>query len=306
MRTRHHPHRFRSLAALLSGLLIPAVAPAAKPTPPPAVSVSAANYAKTPWDELRRRAAERGQFNPATPSTEPLTTPQTYVFAPGELYESNVSYADVCRLLETALAKKGYRNVADAQERIAAADKIDLILRISSGRREWRMPSVRTAGLTWRQGLINLQRTTRHVGRAENILKDYYAGGDDDALSLAAAVQSVSAGSGVVAASQGGVPPGLYEGTRDFFLLVVDAFSYQELLEKQANARRQWTTFIALPREKQDSFAAVLPTMLKVATPYFGETTTGLQVFNDARASVKLGELQILESDVKAAPKKNK
>lgn len=306
MRTRHHSHKFSSLAALLCGLLIPLVAPAAKPTPPPAVSVSAANYAKTPWDELRRRAAERGQFNPATPSTEPLATPQTYVFAPGELYESDVPYAEICRQLESALALKGYRNAADTKDHIARPDKIDLILRISSGGREWRMPTVRTVGLTWRQGLVNLHRTTRHIGRAENIQKDYYAGGDDDALSMAAAAQSSSAGSGLVAASQGSVHPGLYEGTRDFFLLVVDAFSYQELLEKQAYARRQWTTFIALPREKHDSFAAVLPTMLKVATPYFGETTTGLQVFNDSRASVNLGELQILDSDVKPSPEKNK
>jgi len=149
---------------------------------------------------------------------------------------------------------------------------------------------------------VNLQRTPRQIGRAENILKDHYAGGDDDALSQVAAAQSASAGSGIVDASHGGVDPSLYAGTRDFFLLVVDAFSYRDLLEKQAYARRQWTTFIALPREKHDSFAIVLPAMLKVATPYFGETTSGLQVFNDARASVKLGELQVLETNVKASP----
>ena len=304
MHTSRHPHKFTPLAAVLCGLFAPIAAPAAKPAPLPPVSVSAANYANTTWDELRRRATARGQLNPATPSTEPLATPRTYVFAPGELYESDVPYADVCRQLETALAPKGYLNAADAQGRINHPDKIDLILRVSSGSREWRLPVVRTAGLTWRQGLVNLQRTTRHIGRAENILKDYYAGGDDDALPQAAAAQSAAAGSGIVAASQGGVPPSLYDGTRDFFLLVVDAFSYKELLEKQAHARRQWTTFIALPREKHASFAAVLPTMLKVATPYFGETTTGLQIFNDARAKVKLGELQVLETDIKTSPAK--
>jgi len=302
MRPKYRLRQFLPLAAVLGGLLASISAPAAKPAPPPAVSVSAANYAKTPWDELRRRAAERGQFNPATPSLEPLAIPRTYVFSPGELYESDVSYEDVCRQLETSLASKGYINAADAQGRIAHPDKIDLILRVSSGGRQWSRPIVRTTSLTWRQGLVNLQRTPRQIGRAENILKDHYAGGDDDALSQVAAAQSASAGSGIVDASHGGVDPSLYAGTRDFFLLVVDAFSYRDLLEKQAYARRQWTTFIALPREKHDSFAIVLPAMLKVATPYFGETTSGLQVFNDARASVKLGELQVLETNVKASP----
>jgi hypothetical protein len=45
--------------------------------------------------------------------------------------------------------------------------------------------------------------------------------------------------------------------------------------------------------------------MLRVATPYFGETTRGLQMFTDARATVKLGELQVIDADVKpAAPHK--
>ena len=48
----------------------------------------------------------------------------------------------------------------------------------------------------------------------------------------------------------------------------------------------------------------MLDPMLRVATPYFGENTAGLQMFNDARATVNLGELQILESDVKMPEKK--
>jgi hypothetical protein len=30
--------------------------------------------------------------------------------------------------------------------------------------------------------------------------------------------------------------------------------------------------------------------MLRSAAPYWGETTSGLQVFNDARAEVRIGE----------------
>lgn len=90
-------------------------------------------------------------------------------------------------------------------------------------------------------------------------------------------------------------------GTRDFFLLVVDAFSYQDLLKQQAKAPRLWTTFVALPQEEPQTFSQVLATMLRVATPCFGETTRGLQMFIDARATVKLGEPEVLDADVKAA-----
>jgi len=296
----------RPIAAALGSLLFISSAAAAKPAPPMPVSVSAANYANVPWDELRRRVAELGQLNPETPATAPLATPRTYVFAPGEFYESDVTYADLCRQLEAALAKKGFINAADAQDRIARPDQIDLILRLSSGGREWRLPKVRTENLTWRQGLVNTHQSTRNLVGAARTSFDHYSGGRDDALSLVAAAHKTTAGTGIADSSQGGVQPGVYGHTRDYFLLVIDAFSYQELLEKQFNARRQWTTFIALPREEHDSFAAVLPTMLKVATPYFGETTTGLQVFNDARATVKLGELQILETDVKAPTSQKK
>lgn len=296
--------KFLFLAGALCLTSSSLAAPSDKPAPTLPVSVSAANYVNAPWDELRRRVGDQAQLNPVSPETQPLSTPQTYVFAPGELYESDVSYEDLCRQLEAALAKKGYRNAANTEGRVARPDKIDLILRLSSGGRQWRNPKVRVENLTWQQGLVNHQRTTRHIGGPHNISFDHYAGGNDDALAGAGAAQSAAAGTGVTDGSQVGALPGLYDSTRDFFLLVVDAFSYKELLEKQSRARREWSTFIALPREDHNSFAAVLPTLLKVATPYFGETTTGLQVFNDARATVKIGELQVIDTDVRAAPGK--
>ena len=67
--------------------------------------------------------------------------------------------------------------------------------------------------------------------------------------------------------SQGATDPDAYGSTREFFLLVVDAFSYQDLLKKQAKAPRLWTTFVALPQEEKQTFSQVLATMLRVATP---------------------------------------
>lgn len=39
----------------------------------------------------------------------------------------------------------------------------------------------------------------------------------------------------------------------------------------------------------------MLNTTLRVTTPYFGETTTGRQMFNDARAEVLVGEATVVE-----------
>jgi hypothetical protein len=79
----------------------------------------------------------------------------------------------------------------------------------------------------------------------------------------------------------------------------VDAFSYAELKEKGDRAKRLWTTFVAAPRQPNQKFSDVLTTMLKVATPYFGESTSGLQMYNDARATVTIREMEILDSSVK-------
>lgn len=35
--------------------------------------------------------------------------------------------------------------------------------------------------------------------------------------------------------------------------------------------------------------------MLRVAAPYFGEMMTGLQIFNDARAEVLVGQATVIE-----------
>jgi hypothetical protein len=303
----HSRRQLVLLSTLLAGLLHPAGAADAIParTPLP-VSVSSANYAGTRWDEIRRIVADPAQVNPAEIALEPRATPQTYVFAPGELYESDVPYEELCRQLEGALAKKGFINAADAQGRVAAPDKIDLILRLSSGGRRWRNPTVRTDKLTWDQGLTAEHRSTRSLLGGQ-MSWDNRAGGNDDALATAIAEQGKigSTTGGTVESTQGATAANAYQSTREFFLLVVDAFGYQDLLKKQAKAPRLWTTFVALPQEEKQTFSQVLATMLRVATPYFGETTRGLQMFTDARATVKLGELEVLDADVKpAAPAK--
>lgn len=294
----HSYYKIILIPAVLGGILNLAAAPAARTAPALPVSVSSANYVGTPRDELRRVLADKPQANPVALAVEPLTTPQTYVFTPGELYESDVPYEEICRQLNGALAKKGYHNAADAQGRIARPDKIDLILRISSGGRRWREPTVRADNLSWRQGLVERHVTPLSVGGAQ-VSWEHRSGGNDDALAGAIQAQNTGAAASIGDSSQVGVQFGGYDSTRDFFLLVVDAFGYQDLLEKQSRAQRRWTTFVALPREDYRNFSEVLGTMLRVATPYFGETTRGLQMFTDARATVKLGELEIIDDNVR-------
>lgn len=300
----HYYQKLLLILSVLGGLLNLVAAPANRPAPALPVSVSSANYAGTSREELRRLAADSPQINPEARVAERLATPQAYVFAPGELYESDVSYDEVCRQLAITLAQKGYLNSADAHGRIAQPNKIDLILRISSGGRRWREPTVRVDNLSWRQGLVDRHLSPLTVGGAQAAW-EHRSGGNDDALAGAIQAHNSGASASVGDASQVGVQFGGYDSTRDFFLLVVDAFGYQDLLEKQSRAQRHWTTFVALPREDHRNYSEVLGTMLRVATPYFGETTRGLQMFTDARASVKLGELEILDSDVRPpAPEK--
>ena len=82
-----------------------------------------------------------------------------------------------------------------------------------------------------------------------------------------------------------------YGETRNFHLIVVDAFDYAELKAKGKAATRLWTTFVAAPKEPGRQFGDVIATLLRAAGPYWGETTSGMQVFNDTRAEVKIGEI---------------
>lgn len=299
----------------------PAAQTTAKPRQPAPVSVSSANYANTPIDELRRLEAEKLKANPVTPTLQPLDKPQRYVFMPGELSESDLTYEQICERLAPPLEKKGFVNATDAQGRVIQPDKVDLVLRVHAGERLWLNPTVRTDQLTWRDGMIPRPRGRSLTTLGGTVMWDSRAGGNDAALGAGAANENapragfgsaaaVPAGgapeysSGMVSATQGTGDQSYYDATREYYLIVVDAFKHSDLMEQGKDAKRQWTTFVAAPRQPGQKFSDVLETMLRVATPYFGENTAGLQMYNDARATVKIREMEVLESDVKPAPNK--
>lgn len=283
---------------------------------PAPVSVSSINYRTTSREEQLRIDVEKKHVNPLSPDLTKLSRPQRYVFLPGEIYENDLSYEEICHRLASALAKKGFINATDDRGRVIAPQEVDLILRIHAGERTWRQPTARISSLTWRDGLVERPRGRTITMLGGDVLWESRSGGNDDALGAAAANENARGfGYGSSAATPAGGNPlsaaasingsalgDDYESTREFYLIVVDAFSYAELQKEGDKAKRLWTTFLAAPRQHGEKFSDVLNTLLRVGTPYFGETTEGLQMFNDARATVIPGEIRVIEQDV-ALPK---
>jgi hypothetical protein len=83
--------------------------------------------------------------------------------------------------------------------------------------------------------------------------------------------------------SNGGAP-------RDYCLVVVEAFKFDDVWRKKDGARCIWATFIAVPLHTGQQFSAMLPTMARTAMPYFGTTTSGLQMQLVPPGKVILGE----------------
>lgn len=265
------------------------------------VSVSSANYRETPRDEIVRLVRGKNAVNPAPRELAPLAAPRHFVFIAGEIFPADLTYDALCRLLTPELAKKGYINAADEQGRIAAPQKVTLMLRVNYGVSLWRNPVVRTEHISWDEGLVGKvhdSRSLTHLGG--DVVWNNRAGGNDDALDAGAKNDANTssfwgsgggAATGTATLSTNDASTGAYDSTREFNLIVVDAFDYAELKFKGKSAQTLWTTFIAAPVERGQKFSQALTAMLRSAAPYWGETTPGLQVFNDARAEVRIGEV---------------
>lgn len=282
------------------------------------VSVSSANYRETPRDQLVLLNNKPNALNPDAKPLTPLATPRHFIFLPGEVFEADLTYEEVCERLTPALATKGYINGADAQGLIKDPAKVTMVLRVSFGARPWRLPTVRTEQLAWRDGMQPRTRDPRSLNNlGGDTVFENRAGGADGAL--AAAAQNVgntnsawgggARGGGAAAGANPAISASTvtsataiasiseYDGTRDFDLIVIDAFDYAELKSKGKSATRLWTTFVAAPSESGKKFSASLVALLRAAGPFWGETTSGMQVYNDTRAEVKIGEIIEVKPD---------
>ena len=291
------------------------------------VSVSAANYRTTPREELVRAVElDQAAVNPDAPALQALKQPQYFFFIPGEIFDADLRYEQVTEILTAALAKKGYINGADPLGIIREPGKITLALRVNYGTLPWRLPTVRSQDITWYDGMVPRPRGMGLHNLGGERTWDQRAGGNDETFAAIAANDTAAAssvygggggkggggssGSGNTgAASVAGPnlgsaasPVGGYGSTRDFHIIVVDAFDYQELKKEGKSARRLWTTFVSAPKEPKQKFSAVAETLARNAIPYFGETTKGLQVYSDVRAELRIGEL--VEVKDEPAPEK--
>ena len=278
------------------------------------VSVSSANYRENSREVVSQSVHAANALNPPPRELKPLPAPKYFIFLPGEIFPADLNYEQVCGFLTSALAKKNYLNAADAKGVVREPTKVSLMLRVNFGVSLWRLPTVRTEHITWDEGLVGKPHDSRsltHLGG--DIVWNNRAGGNDDALDAGAKNESAKGLFGGSAGSSGGAPtppsftyadssPTTYESTREFNLIVVDAFDYAELKSKGKLAKALWTTFVAAPVERGQKFSDVLSTMLRSAAPYWGETTHGLQIFDDARAEVIIGKAV----EVKEASKSSK
>jgi hypothetical protein len=220
--------RFAALSVLL--LLAFVAVRAGKPAPAPAheIIVSAANYAQTPPDVLEKLFRKPADLPDAPPPTAPTARPlQQYQFLRGEVFESDLAYDDVCKLLVPALATKNLRNTFDQS-------KVDLVLRVSFGGRRWRDPFVREGDLEWKHGLVPRRRGAALSATAA---WDDRAGGDEAALrqteQTLTEMYPNSDAEGMADRLIGGLP------TEDYFLVVVDAFEVAALKAKGNHAPRE-------------------------------------------------------------------
>lgn len=274
------------------------------------VSVSSANYRETPREILLQRVGAKNSLNPPESELLPLKEPRYFVFIAGEIFPADLDYETVCGLLTPALAKKNFINAADSKGIIREPQKVTLMLRVNYGVSLWRLPVVRTEHIAWDEGLVGKPHDSRsltHLGG--DIAWNARAGGNDDALDAGAKNESAnslfggaggSSSTGPAAApySYAAAAPTAYESSREFNLIVVDAFDYAELKTQGKSAKTLWTTFVAAPVERGQKFSRALDAMLRSAGPFWGETTSGMQVFNDARAEVKIGEVVEVKENV--------
>lgn len=271
-----NPRFARALASCLL-LVSPAMAGADRGAPPVEIIVSSANYATTPPKELSRiLRRDEDITDPALLPALPVSaTPHYYVFNEGESFASDLKYPQVCRLLLPALARKNYLNASNP-------DLIKFVLRVSWGARLWRDPIVRASDLEWRHGL-----TVRRKGTAlgADVVWDPRAGGDEDTL------REIERQVGTDFADHliGSKP------VEDYFLIVVDAFDYADLMARKNQTTRVWTTFIAVPARKEQKLSDVAAAMIEKAAPYFGETAPGRVRFTDREGKVQIGEAVVVE-----------
>ncbi len=278
------------------------------------VSVSAANYSRLSYGELYARVHDPDNARPEVPAVQKAAEPLYYFLVPGEIYPNDVPLDTVYRELENALESRGYFNVVYQLRAGRMPPRIDYLLRVHYGVRLWLRPIVRTDKITWGNDGIVANRymaflqydpmTDPRVGLSPEEIARLHAafahlaqGASGPGANTAQALAFGSEMDDRLSREFG------QEGkvSRDFCLVVVEAFKFDDVRATNRKAPCIWATFIAVPVEEGMKFSNVLRAMLRTAQPYFGETTHGLQVYEVPPGRVLMGTPVELPTPLKAS-----
>ena len=275
---------------------------------PVPVTVSAANYSKLSEEELYARV-NNDPIN-AHPVAPPVTVPAKpayYLLLAGEVYPSDVRLDDVSRELETSLEPRGLFNAIYQERAGHIPGKIDYLIRIHYGKRPWLVPIVRRDRVTWgddglvanryKMNLMSVSSYDPRVGlspeqelQIDQALSSLRNFGIGRSFPAAAFYNSASLWSSF------GMDKQLWrdfaaddQESRDYYLVMVEAFRMDDVRLMDRRAPCVWATFIAVPADRGQKFSEVLRPMVQTATPYFGETTHGLQAYEVPPGKVFLG-----------------
>jgi hypothetical protein len=270
------------------------------------VTVSAANYSRLSDEELYARVVnDPVNAHPEAPAIPKPTKPLFYLLLPGEIYPNDITLGNVYRELEVSLEQKGYFNAVYQMRAGHMPPRIDYLLRIHYGERPWLTPIVRKDRVTW--GNDGLVASKYKMNLMSDSSYDPRIGlSQEEVMNLQRALASLNTfGMGPSPAeninfgsSWGSFGTNMQlwrdfgengQESRDFFLLVVEAFKTDDVMTMKKKAPCIWATFIAVPANRGQKFSGVLRAMIQTATPYFGETTHGLQAYEVPPGKVFVG-----------------
>jgi hypothetical protein len=281
------------------------------------VSVSAANYSRLSDEQLYNELHAPVAAPAAAPDAPKAPAPHGYLLMPGEVYPNDVPMGAVYREVDLALGRVGYVD-CDLEKRAGRVPPaIDYLLRVHYGKRPWFNPSVRGDRITW--GNDGLVASRYRLGLMSDWERDSREGQSPQDLAAVRRMFAVlGSGFGMGGGSAGGperltraptensmqqsdmalAGPMMQElessAASDYFLIVVEAFRFDDVERMDKKAPCVWAVFIAVPAEGDRRFSDVLRSMLQAGAPYFGETTHGLQVFQVPAGKVIMGSPEVV------------
>jgi hypothetical protein len=264
------------------------------------ISVSAANYSQASGEDLYMRVNGTPNTHPAPFEAVQPTEPLFYAFVPAD-YSGDVSMETVYRELATPLAHRGYFNIVYQVKAGLLPKRIDYLLRVHCGELQWRTPTVRTDKVTW--GDDDLMPNWHGTSMKSGNLIGPYSHWDPRAGMTPAEVASLAAyfqqgqlaGSPTMNTASEHLSAGFNDLTsasisREYAIILVNAFKFDDVMRMKRDAPCIWSTFMAVPLRQGLDFSKVLRVMAQTATPYFGMTTSGLQVYETPPGKVIMGE----------------